>query len=188
MGQKWQTNLTVTPAVALKDLDAKKWQLAAITGTGRLSLTQAEKKALADYVRAGGTVLVDAAGGSEAFAASAAALLERLFGKDSLQRLASTAAVYDLPDMKIGSVRYRRAAKERFAADKRPRILAVELGGRAAVFLSKQDLTVGLVGGPCYGCLGYHPDSAVELVRNIVLYAGGAGRSSAMTTSRPAGK
>lgn len=185
MGQKWQTDLTVTAAVGLKELDAEKWQLAAITGTDRLSLDKAQEKALADYVRAGGTVLIDAAGGSEAFAASAAGLLERLFGKDSLRRLASSAAVYDLPGMKIGSVKYRRAAGGRFGGDDRARLLAVELGGRAAVFLSKQDLTVGLVGGPCHGCVGYHPDSAVELVRNIILHAAGVGRSAAGATSRP---
>ncbi len=185
MGQKWQTDLSVTAAVALKDLDAKKWQLAAITGTDTLSLDKAEEKALADYVRAGGTVLIDAAGGSEAFAASAAELLERLFEEGSLRRLPSAAAVYNLPGMRIGSVKYRRAAGDRFGGDNRPRLLAVELGGRAAVFLSKQDLTVGLVGGPCYGCVGYHPDSAVELVRNIVLHAGGVDRSAAGATSRP---
>ena len=184
MGQKWQTDLTVTPGVTLKELDAKKWPLATITGTGKLTLDKEEEKALADYVRAGGTVLLDAAGGSEAFAGSAAVLLERLFGEDSLRRLPSAAAVYDLPGMKIGTVKYRRAARDRFGGD-RARLLAVELGGRAAVFLSKQDLTVGLVGGPCQGCVGYHPSSAVELVRNIILYAGGVGRSGPGATSRP---
>ena len=44
------------------------------------------------------------------------------------------------------------------------------IGERPGVILSRKDLTTGLLGCPAYGCMGYASDSAVAIVRNIVLY------------------
>jgi len=169
MGQKWQTRLVVETKT-LEELNAEDCRVAALTGTGRLGLTDAEKQALKAFVESGGTLIMDAAGGSEAFTQSAMELLTELFGRDSLGRLPAWSPVYRFPDFPIDSVRYRRAARLRFGNANTPRLLAVTLKGRPAALLSRDDLTAGLVGYPCYTCVGYAPESAAELMRNMVLY------------------
>ena len=103
-----------------------------------------------------------------------------LFGADSFSRVPSLAKVYGLAGMKIESVAYRRAARSRTDGSNRPRLWGVGLGGRTAVFLSKEGLTGAMVGYPSYTAVSYRPDSAVELMRNIVLYGAGLGRKRAV--------
>ena len=170
MANKWQTNIKLGAPVTWQELDAKQWPLAAVTGTGPLTLSGAEKGALKAYVQAGGTVLMDAAGGSEPFADSARELAQEMFGKDSVARLGAASPVYKMTGMEISSVKYRKGVA---GGSTTPRLRAATVGGRAAVFISGDDLTTGLLGCPAYGCKGYAPDSAVKLVRNIVLYAAG---------------
>ncbi|KPK80778.1 MAG: hypothetical protein AMJ81_11330, partial [Phycisphaerae bacterium SM23_33] len=175
MGQKWQTKLvceTVTPG----KLDVNEHRVAHMTGTNALSLSAPEKQALKAYVASGGTLIIDAAGGSEAFGSSAVALLNGLFGEGALHHVPNMSPVYRLPGMEVEKVNYRRAARELLIDAKYPRIMGVTLDGRVAVFLSREDLTSGLAGYPCFSCVGYapgtveQPGSAIELMRNMVLY------------------
>ena len=174
MGRKWQINLTVSQPVQLADLPSKGGGPAlVITGTGRLGLDKAEKAALKAYVEGGGTVIIDAAGGSRAFADSAKAVVEEVFGADALRQLPAFSPVYQAAGMKIESVRYRRGGRDLSDKKPPPRLMAVEVNGRPAVFLSREDLTAGMVGYPSRTVIGYHPDSAAELMRNLLLYAAG---------------
>ena len=170
MGQKWQTKLVVSEPMTPGRLSVGDYRVAAMTGTAELALTAEEKQALKSYVQSGGTLIMDAAGGSEAFARSAVKVMDELFGEGSLGRLRERSPVYRLPGFELDSVGYRRAARALLGDTKAPRILAVMLDGRPAVLLSREDLTAGLVGYPCYTCIGYSPDSAAELMRNMVLY------------------
>ena len=54
-----------------------------------------------------------------------------------------------------------------------PRLRTIIHQGRLAIIFSREDLTAGLLGYPCWGLSGYVPESAFELMRNIVLYASG---------------
>ena len=175
-GSRWGLKVVLDGPVDLQSLDARRQPVAALTGTGSLSLSRAQKQALKAYVQAGGTLIMDAAGGSKTFADSAVALVTKLFGDGSLRRLPHSSPVYRIPGWEVRKVRYRRAARARFLETHKPRILAVEVAGRPAVFLSREDLTGGLVGYPCFTCVGYAPESAVELMRNLVLFGCGVGR------------
>ena len=170
MGRKWQTKLIVSEPMTLQQLKVADYRVAAMTGTTELALTDAEKEALKGYVASGGTLIVDAAGGAEKFADSATRLLVELFGEESLGRLLRRSPVYRLAGFEIESVQYRRAARALLGKLRYPRLLAVTVKGRPVVLFSKDDLTAGLVGYPCYTCVGYSPDSAVALMRNLVLY------------------
>jgi len=55
----------------------------------------------------------------------------------------------------------------------RPRLGAIIHKGRIAVVFSRDDLTVGLLGYPCWGLRGYSPESSFEIMRNLLLYASG---------------
>ena len=59
---------------------------------------------------------------------------------------------------------------------KAPRVYGIMRGDRIAVFYSREDLSAGMVGEPVDGIVGYSPQSATDLLRNIVLYGAFAAR------------
>src|SRR5438105_7175787 len=70
-------------------LDAKTYPLAHLTGTASYKLNDKQKQELKSYVQGGGTLLVDACGGSSAFATDVGPELTSLFagGKAALDVL-----------------------------------------------------------------------------------------------------
>ena len=69
---------------------------------------------------------------------------------------------------------------------KAPRLNAIEIEGRPAVFYSREDLTEGMVGEPIDGISGYTPQTAIEMMRNMVLYSGfGVRPGAAGATTKP---
>ena len=170
MGARTQTKVQVTEPIGITDLAGAKANLAVLTGTASFTLQEAEKSALKKFVAEGGTLLIDAAGGSDKFAESAEKLLTELYGPDAVTRLSSLSPLYRMKGMEIEKVKYRRGTRSRIRSRK-PNLRAVVLENRAAVIFSKEDLTAALVGYPSYTCHGYDPQSAFKIVRNIVLYA-----------------
>jgi len=161
-------------------------RIACLTGTGALRLSAKEKQELKDFVTKGGVLVVDAAGGAKRFTISAEERIEEIFAdaaragpKDAaaqregpaLVRLARTDPIFRIPGMEIQSVEYRRVTRKRLEKKNEPNLCAVVIAGRPAVLFSREDLTAGLVGCEAYGCDGYRPESAFEILRNIVLCA-----------------
>ena len=72
--------ITVKDGVKLGEGKLGGNQIAHLTGTTQFTLTEPQKKELKDFVAAGGTLIVDAAGGSAAFAESAERELAAVFG------------------------------------------------------------------------------------------------------------
>ena len=54
-----------------------------------------------------------------------------------------------------------------------PHLQGIRVGDRTAVFFSPEDLSAGLVGNDGDGIVGYAPDTATALMRNVLLYADG---------------
>ncbi|MCD6304064.1 MAG: DUF4159 domain-containing protein [Planctomycetes bacterium] len=175
LGQRRGIRLEVTDGLAMTELPSCGAVLAVLTGTGALDLSAAEKDAVKKYVQAGGTILIDAAGGTNgagrAFSESAEVLLVELFGRRNLRTLSEQAQLYRLKGAEIDRVHYTRKTRM-ILASKAPRLKAVLLAGRPAVIFSREDLTTALVGVSPYGIDGYTPESAYEIVRNVVMYAG----------------
>ena len=46
----------------------------------------------------------------------------------------------------------------------------LEVGNRPAVFFSREDLSAGIVGEPVDGVVGYTPETATDLMRDLILY------------------
>ncbi len=167
------TSLEIQEPVTIEKLASSKAKVAFLTGMGKLSLTDAQKRAIVQYVKGGGTLLVDAAGGDEDFARSAARELESALPNSYFVRLLANHDMYQLKDNKIEKIAFR-PYRENFRPNRRPgppRIKAINVDGRPGILLSDEDLTLGLLGVPSYTCDGYMPDSAYRLVRNIVLHA-----------------
>jgi hypothetical protein len=167
--------LTEARGVALTEADLKGVDLLHLTGHYGFALTDAEKKAVKDFVSGGGTLLLDAAGGTGGeFAANATALVRELFG-DKLEELkASSPAI-------SGEGGLRNAAKAGFS--RRARLdraglsspaevcKAVHLDGRCAVLVTPFDLSVALGDGRCWDRIGFSATTARELIANLLLSA-----------------
>ncbi|MBI5725012.1 MAG: DUF4159 domain-containing protein [Planctomycetes bacterium] len=145
-------------------------KLAVMTGTGGFNLEQADRDTLKKWVDAGGILLLDAAG-TKGFSDSAKNLIEELWGADSLLPLPLSSPIYLMKDLTIEKVKYRRTTRARVGGIKEPRLMAVLAGDRPKVLFSQEDLNGGLVGYSSYNCDGYEPDSALDMMRNVILYA-----------------
>jgi hypothetical protein len=172
-------------SVSPEDLPASGAQVAMLTGRGALPLTAAGKKALRAFTDAGGMLVIDAAGGEEKFYDKALEAVEEIWGADALKTLPEDHPLYTLKGCRIEGVKYRRLGVP-FRPDKAPALKGVTQGGRVVVILSRDDLTAGLVGYTAFGCRGYMPDSAYQLVRNIVLSACGGAVAAPAGSDKPA--
>jgi hypothetical protein len=154
------------------------FQVACLTGTGAFTLSAQARMEIAAFVNAGGTLIVDAAGGDATFAASAEAELSAMFPGPPGQAVGTVLlpkdAVYTLKAAPIDHFAYRRFARAKIAGSlKLPRVQGITVGNRLAVFFSPEDLSNGLVGQQTDGVIGYDPETATAIMRNLLLYAAG---------------
>jgi len=170
MGRRHRVKVELLPAAGLDGLDAAA--VAVMTGTTSLQITDAERNGLRKYLAGGGTLVVDAAGGSDPFAAAMEKLLPDLLEQASWAPVPPDHALYAVPNGRIDKVRFRRALRAPGPAAGRLRGLTHK--GRLAAIFSPDDLTAGLVGYACAGLKGYDPESAFALLRNAVVLAAGA--------------
>ncbi len=175
MHNKLETDLVVQP-VKLGSGNLAGYKVAHLTGVNPVTFSEAERKELKTFVEAGGTLIIDAAGGSPAFGQSIEAELAAIFGKDAAKQLANPLPkdnpLYAVGGQKIERVGYRSFAKKTLISGlKLPRIRGIEINGRTAIYYSAEDLSTGLVGQEVDGVHGYDPQSATELMRNMLLMA-----------------
>jgi len=90
--------------------------------------------------------------------------------RQRLRQLALASDLYRLPGHRIEAVKFRPRTYARYKT-KYPQLAAVLIGRRPGVIYSNLDLTAGLVGYLSFTVDGYHPDSAFELMRNILIYS-----------------
>lgn len=163
----------IKPAAA----DLNGFRIAHLTGTARITLTAAQRSAIRQFVIGGGTLIVDAAGGSAEFADSAEAELRAMFpqaGNDGGQVLPPDDPLFTQTFFKIKQVGWRRYALDSIVGNKRtPRLRGIKVGNRIGVYYSRYDLSAGLVGEPVDGVVGYDPKTATDLMADIILYATG---------------
>jgi len=168
MAGEADTDVQLLGPVRIAKLPASGAQIAVMTGTGRFELSKAARAALQAYVAGGGTLVIDAAGGDQAFAEAARTQLQSLYGQDALGRLSALSDIYAQPDKSIRKVRYRRKTYQRLRTVE-PRLRVILVDGRPGVLFSTEDITAGLVGCTATTIEGYTPRSAFEIMRNIVL-------------------
>ena len=145
-----------------------------LTGTDQFSFSEPQRKELKAFIDAGGTLMVDAAGGSSLFASSAETEMVHLFGNDARQGLTTPMeydnSLYTIPNYLIPSTTYREFARTRLGyAIKSPQIFCIRQGARVVAYWSPEDISAGLVGEHTDGIDGYSPESATAIMRNIIL-------------------
>jgi hypothetical protein len=185
----YQIEVEITPIKTTDSL--ADYRIVDLTGTGKFTLSDDQCTDLEEFTRHGGMLILDAAGGNPDFANSAAAALKSIYGPDAGIGLARPLPPYDIlyqnPAAPITSFAYRKYAKSRMTGDlKLPRICAIESRHHTVALFSREDLSSGIVGEQVDGILGYSPQTATDLMRNMVLYAIDQKELRAMATTMPA--
>ncbi len=146
--------------------------VAHLTGTDQLKLSAPEKLELKRFIVGGGLLIVDAAGGSAEFAISVEQLLRELNPDDAAAEATIASDPAFAPDRPLPKPLYREFARTTLSGDfDQPRLQTWKLSGRPAVIYSREDLTVGLVGMPIDGIIGYEPAAASEIMTRLLLGA-----------------
>ncbi len=168
-----KVDLKTTPvkldAGALKD-----FKIAHLTGTAKISLSANARDELKRFLKDGGTLIVDAAGGSTEFSESVERELEQLIPEQSAglkQPLPTNASIYST--IKPEEIGYRAFAKRTLGSVRRPQIRGMKLNDRLAILYSREDISGGLVGQPVDGIVGYDPKSATSLMQSMLLTTAG---------------
>ena len=156
-----------------------------ITGTGPIALSEAGKAELKKYIEEGGTLIMDAAGGSSEFGFRAGTLLQEMYPEAQLTVLKPDHPAYAAGKTPLVEVAFRPFAHKITGKARLPRLRAIEAKGRVIAFLSPEDLSVGLVGHPVDGITGYEPKSAAATMSHMILYAAGA-RQAQVAAKAPA--
>jgi hypothetical protein len=168
-------DLDVT-AVQLGDgsLAGGGFNVAHMTGSAAFTMSAAAREEIRRFVGGGGTLIVDAAGGSRAFADSARAQLTEIFG-DQARQLATPMHIEN-PFYSSGSdkmrgrdIAYRPFARHVLSEVRQPRLRGLFLNSRLCVYFSAEDISVGLGGEPIDGIVGYQPSVATKLMERMIL-------------------
>lgn len=143
--------------------------VAHLTGTDALTVEPAAVEALRKFVDGGGTLLVDAAGGSGAFATSVEAMLNDLIPGSKLELLPPESPILlDDKSAKL-EIAYRPAARKVLGTlAGESRLQGLKSGERVAVIYSKEDLSNALVGASTDSVVGYEPATATAIVGGAV--------------------
>lgn len=162
------------PVVTPGQLSVNKMPIAHLTGTGDLNFSAAEIAALRKYVRDGGLLFVDAAGGNSTFTNSFVRLVGAIFPSHPLQRIdpGSILCRGTYPGgVSIQHVAYRKFVRATIGNMKRPHLVGVRWHGRWRIIFSRFDITSGLLGTNTWGISGYSPASAQAIMRDILLFS-----------------
>ena len=150
---------TLDSGAAIKDVDAVY-----VSGTRAFTLDEPTRAAIKTYLDTGGRIFFEAAGGNDAFTASARAELTRWYGADAIKPLPADHALYGEKQ----KVSYRTFRPGGLDAPGGPQLFAVDTGGRVVALLSGQDISAGLVGVQTDGIIGYTPESARALLLRVL--------------------
>ncbi len=163
-----------TQVVAAADLGAlgpAECPLAHLTGTAKHDFTRSEIGNIRQYVQAGGVLLIDQCGRIGTFDQSAEALLATAFTGQKLEPLPANHPLLRLGNPGTQDVTKPLVRAEVVARYGRGAGLLRSLSfGKGHVLYTPLDITSGLLGTGTLGILGYDPDYAQALVKNIVFW------------------
>lgn len=169
LANDYHVDLAYEP-VGISAMQLEAHKLAFLTTAGDGALTQSEAQALRRWVEAGGTLWIDAAGGS----AEASHRAQEMFAT-IVPAMAPVPLPRDHPIIAGyseigrglsagGTARYRNYALRAMGPTRDARVFAHMINGRAAILLTSEDVTCGLAGLDHWGIFGYMPSSARKLV------------------------
>jgi len=173
-----RVQLDITRAAAISDEGLRNAHLAWMTGTDAFTLSDAQIAALRRFLSTGGTLFVNAVGGSRQFNRSARQMLRQLFEGTDVQRR-TLARDAGLLTGKLGEYRGPRIERlDRTVTWRRAEPTAsgefLELyakGERTLAIYAPYGIHDTLDGHTAYSAYSFMPRSARDLAANIALYA-----------------
>jgi hypothetical protein len=176
--------------VKLDSPDLLNYKVAHLTGTFKVEFKPAEIENLKKFLAAGGTLLIDSAGGSGDFNISMEVQLPKIIAgvkEGTGELLPDSHPLFTVAGQKMPEIRYRSFASTRIR-NNRHNLRGTKLGNRVAIVYSGEDLTAGIVGNQVDGIFGYTPATATELMTRMVLWAdtNDGKTSTTQPTTRPA--
>jgi hypothetical protein len=161
-------DLEVVGPMPIEQLHARRWSVAVMSGTREFHLSPAQTATLARYLRDGGTLIVEAAGGSKDFAAAAHRevfpLLPGVMPRPLDPALALAGA------WPVDAIAWRRDFSAALGPARRElRLQGLHLDGRPAVIFSAEDLTAGLLDVAGCQIRGYSPATARAIMTNLLV-------------------
>ncbi len=165
---------TRSTAIETKPAELGKGQIgdakiAHLTGTYEYNFTDAQQDEMKKFVEVGGTLVIDAAGGSSKFAVSVENALAKMYPDQKLEMLPPDHALYASAGGKADEITYRNyAIRNGVGRTTAPRLQGITVNGRLGVIYSREDLSVGLVGQAVDGIIGYSPATATHLMTRIL--------------------
>lgn len=163
---------TKTVKLGTGELLTGGYKIAHLTGTHHIHFDPASASEISKFVETGGTLIVDSCGGNSDFSTSAEEQLNSIFPAGKLSVLPPEHPAF-AAGVKAADVTYRTYAKKVVGNLHSPRIKAIEVQNRPAVFFSAEDLSTGLVGQSIDGIFGYEPQSATDLMRSLLMFSTG---------------
>jgi hypothetical protein len=160
--------------------DLGNTDIAFLTTTGDNSdpLTDSQASAIRDYLQRGGTLWLDAAGGSTAAVNAARSIVQDILPDARIAPLPSDSPIITglldnrgrlVRGFDNYRIRYRAFALQRMKPTSRPRLQAVFVNDRPAIVFSEEDITSGVAGLRHWGIFGYDVPSSRQLVLNGLL-------------------
>lgn len=169
------TRVLVTSGVTLDSEDLKAFSVAHMAGRGAFKLRPEELRGLRQFLSGGGTLLADAVGSQREFIQSLEAVVREAIREEprALPPDSPILTGSGIPGaVSLKGAAYRRAARSSGRGQEFPRLLSFQGRHRATVVYSPLDLSIGLLGTQVYNVQGYDPETALRILRNLVLYAG----------------
>lgn len=169
------TSLKVSFDTQPMKLDSKElttYPFLYMTGHKNFQFSDAEVRALREYLKAGGFLMADACCGRKAFDVAFHREMQRVLPDAKLQALQTSHPIYSI-HFKVGSVNYTQAAivQKKLSNPGPPKLEGIAVEGNLAVVYSGLDLGCGWELKPHPFGVGYESRDAIQLGVNIVMYA-----------------
>ncbi len=150
--------------------------LVIVSGIDAVTFTPTEMEAIKAYITAGGVILFETPGGRGEFTASAERIAESTFGKP-LESVLNTSIITGKNTSKakdLTQVSYRPFSLQAFGTrETAPRLRGITVDEKRGpqLLFSREDISHAMLDQPRWGISGYSPQSARDLLANIVQFA-----------------
>ena len=156
------------------ELKVEEVQVAWLTGRQGVSLSAAELKSLADYLKAGGFLLAEAALGDKRFCSALLPLLKEM-GAEVKPIAADDGLLTGKMDGATGyaikTVKFKLALRPERIGNAVPELFGIYLGGKRVGIYSPFDLVYAQTGYDAWGSRGYDAEDAQAILANLLLLA-----------------
>jgi hypothetical protein len=170
-GGRWGAEVQVAP-VRPTELGGKL-PVVVISGTGTMTMAKPDQKLLADYLRGGGSLIVDPAGGDANFVRSFETFMLQVLPDASFDPAPAGHEVFTGKfegGEAMAELKARRFVAWSENGGRKLGMRELKIGDRPAVLLFTGDVSSGFLGTNTWGIYGWTPETSEGLMWNALNY------------------